>query len=306
MSIRDLKNDIHGAFSMALIVLIAILMISASSVVVLLYQGGQSEESPSIQTARIGDTVRVDYIGRLADGRVFDTSLWSVASNNAMYPKSLSFTLGNETAYEPLEFDVGGGQMITGFDRGVIGMAVGETKVLTVPPEDGYGQLNQSKLKDLPLVESLPVFENINVSEFTNDFSVSPRIGLTIKDPNWGWDVTVFDVNYDADRVVIMNSPVLGDSYKVYGDPQGQPKTGWYAMVDHFDSSANGGTGLIEVRHLLEPEDAGYVKGVDASGDEFIVMKVDPQSNNVVLNYNSEVTGVTLYFTVTLVSIAST
>jgi hypothetical protein len=55
----------------------------------------------------------------------------------------------------------------------------------------------------------------------------------------------------------------------------------------------------------LEPEDAGYVKGVDASGDEFIVMEVDPQSNNLVLNYNSEVTGVTLFFTVTLVSIAN-
>jgi len=306
MSVKDLKNDVHAAFSMALIVLIAILMISASSVVILLYQGGQSEESQSIQTAKLGDTVKVDYVGRLADGRVFDTSLWSVASNNAMYPKSLGFTLRNETAYKPLEFDVGKGQMIRGFDRGVIGMAVGETRVLTVQPQDGYGQLDRSKLKNLPLVESLPVFENINVTEFINEFSVSPRIGLTVKDPNWGWDVTVFDVNYDADRVVIMNSPVLGDSYEVYGDAQGQPKTGWYAVVDHFDSSANGGTGLIEVRHLLEPEDAGYVKGVDASGDEFIVMEVDPQSNNVVLNYNSEVTGVTLYFTVTLVSIAST
>jgi FKBP-type peptidyl-prolyl cis-trans isomerase 2 len=305
MRVRCLKDDVHAAFSMALIVLIAILMVSASSVVILLYQGGQSEESPSIQTAGLGDTVKVDYVGKLADGRVFDTSLWSVASNNAMYPKSLGFTLRNETAYKPLEFDVGKGQMIRGFDRGVIGMAVGETRVLTVPPQDGYGQLDRSKLKNLPLVESLPVFENTNVSEFVNDFSVSPRIGLTLTDPDWGWDINVLDVDYEANRVVIMNLPALGNSYEVYGNPQGQPKTGWYAVVDYFDSSANGGTGLIKVRHLLVPEDAGYVKGVDASGNQFIVMEVDPQSNNLVLNYNSEVTGVTLFFTVTLVSIAN-
>ncbi|MDD1768614.1 MAG: FKBP-type peptidyl-prolyl cis-trans isomerase [Methanomassiliicoccales archaeon] len=306
MSIRDLNNDLHAAFSIALIVLIAILMVSASSVVVLMYQGGQSEESSSIQTARIGDTVKVDYVGRLGDGRVFDTSIWTVASNDALYPKSLSFTLRDESAYEPLEFDVGSGQLIKGFDRGVIGMAVGETKVLTVLPKDGYGQLNESKLKHLPLVESLPVFESINVSEFLSRFLVTPRNGLTVEDPKWGWEVTVLDVDYDADRVVIMNSPVLGGSYAVYGNPQGQPGTGWYAVVDRFDSSANGGAGLIEVRHLLSPEDAGYVKGVDSSGNEFLLMEVDPESNDFVLNYNSEVTGVTLYFTVTLVSIAST
>lgn len=302
----DLKNNVHAAFSIALIVLIAILMISASSVVVLMYQGGQSEKSSSIKTAKTGDLVKVDYVGKLADGRVFDTSLWSVASNDALYPKSLSFALRNQTAYEPLEFYVGSGVMIRGFDRGVIGMAVGETKVLTVLPQDGYGQMNQSKLKTLSLVETLPVIESLNVSVFMSEFSVTPMNGLTVADPFWGWDVTVLDVDYDADRVVIMNSPVLDASYAVYGDPQGEAETGWYAVVDQYDSSANGGAGLIEVRHLLSSDDAGYVKGVDSSGNEFIVKEVDAESNKLVLNYNSEVTGVTLYFTVTLVSIGST
>ncbi|MGD0057227.1 MAG: FKBP-type peptidyl-prolyl cis-trans isomerase [Methanomassiliicoccales archaeon] len=305
MSVRVLKGDIHAAFSMALIILIAILMVSASSVVILLYQGGQSQKSPSIQTAEIGEKVKVDYVGRLADGRVFDTSFWSVASNDALYPKSLSFALRNESAYVPLEFQIGQGQVIKGFERGVIGMAVGETRVLTIAPKDGYGDLNQSKLKNLPLIQELPVFEDTNVSYFVKYFSVSPSVGLTVKDPIWGWDVTVLDVNLDADRVKIMNSPVLGNTYEVYGKSQGQPKVGWFAVVDYFDSSANGGAGLIRVKNLLVPGDAGHLEGLDASGNVFIVKEVDPQSNNVVLNYNSEVTGVTLYFTVTLVSIAS-
>ncbi len=303
MIIGKQKNDVHAAVNIMLIVLIAILMISASSVVVLMYQGGQSEKSSSIRTARVGDMVKVDYVGRLADGRVFDTSLWTVASNDALYPKSLSFTLRNQSAYEPLEFYVGSGVMIRGFDRGVIGMAVGETKVLTVLPQDGYGLLNQSKLRTLSLVETLPVIENLGVSAFMNKFGVTPKSGLTVVDPDWGWDVAVLDVDYNADRVVIMNSPVLGASYAVYGDPQSATEMGWYATVEQYDSSANGGAGLISVRHLLSPDDAGYVKGVDSSGSQFIVMEVDPVANRLVLNYNSEVTGVTLYFTVTLVSI---
>jgi FKBP-type peptidyl-prolyl cis-trans isomerase 2 len=303
MNMKHVKNDINAAFSMAFIVLVAVLMVSASSVVILLYQGGQGEKSVEIQPAKWGDDVKVDYVGRLSDGRVFDTSIWSVASNDAMYPKSLNFQLREKSAYSPPEFEIGGGQMIRGFERGVIGLAVGETKVITILPADGYGPLNQTKLKSIQLVQSLPVFESMNISTFMAKFSVSPEMGLALVDPVWGWDASIFDLNYDADRVTVMNTPVLGSVYKVYGDPEAVPKTGWYAEIEYFDSSANGGVGMISVRHILDPQDGGRVKGIDPSGNEFIVMTVDSLSNSIVLNYNSEVTGVTLHFTVTLVEI---
>ncbi|MBM4237864.1 MAG: FKBP-type peptidyl-prolyl cis-trans isomerase [Euryarchaeota archaeon] len=303
MSLRELRTDMRAAYNLTFIILIVILLVSASSVVILAYQGGQGSQSSPLEKAKWGDTVKVDYIGKLRDGRVFDTSLWGVASNDALYPKSLSFSLRNQSAYFPLEFRIGTGQMIRGFENGILGMAVGETKVLTIAPKDGYGQLNESKLLTIPLVEEMPVFETLNTSAFVSEFSVTPVVGLSLKDPKWGWDLTVIEVSMRADRVVIANSPVLGESYKVFGDPEGSSPTGWYAEVEYFDSSANGGAGLIMVRHHLTPSDAGYFEGVDQAGQTFIVHEVDESSGTVVLNYNLEVVGKTLYFTVTLVAI---
>ncbi len=303
MSLRELRSDVRAAYNLTFIILIVVLLISASSVVILAYQGGQSSQSSPLKKAKWGDTVKVDYIGKLGDGRVFDTSLWSVASNDALYPKSLSFTLRDQSGYVPLDFRVGTGQMIRGFESGVLGMAVGETKVLTIAPNDGYGELNESKLSAIPLVEEMPVFETLNMSAFVSEFSVTPLVGLSLKDPKWGWDLTVLEVSSQANRVVIANSPVLGESYKVFGDPEATPPTGWYAEVEYFDSSADGGAGLIMVRHHLTPSDAGYIEGVDQSGQTFIVHEVDEDAGTVVLNYNLEVVGKTLYFTVTLVAI---
>ena len=64
-----------------------------------------------------GNTVQVEYTGKLKDGSVFDSSV----------------------GREPLEFTVGAGQMIPGFDRAVLGMKVGESKTVTIPAADAYG-----------------------------------------------------------------------------------------------------------------------------------------------------------------------
>jgi len=65
-----------------------------------------------------GNTVSVHYRGTLKDGTEFDNS----------YDRG-----------EPITFQVGGGQMISGFDEGVLGMEVGETKELALSPEQAYG-----------------------------------------------------------------------------------------------------------------------------------------------------------------------
>lgn len=67
--------------------------------------------------AQNGDRVRVTYVGRFADGTVFDSS----------------------DGHEPLEFTVGGGEVIAGFDAAVTGLLVGERRAVEVAPEDGYG-----------------------------------------------------------------------------------------------------------------------------------------------------------------------
>lgn len=72
--------------------------------------------------AKAGDVVSMNYTGRLEDGTVFDSNV---------DPKF--------NHVEPFTFNLGGGQVIAGWDKGIVGMKVGEKKTLTIAPEDGYG-----------------------------------------------------------------------------------------------------------------------------------------------------------------------
>lgn len=80
----------------------------------------------------VGDTVAVDYVGRLENGTIFDSSLEEFAKQVKNYTPGRTF--------EPLSFTVGAGQMIKGFDAGVVGMRLGEKKTLTIAPKDAYGE----------------------------------------------------------------------------------------------------------------------------------------------------------------------
>lgn len=96
-------------------------------------EGEQS--TPAAETASVGDSVTVHYVGTLDDGEQFDSS--------------------RETGREPLTFVIGDGNMIDGFDQGVRGMEVGETKDVKIAPENAYGEAI--------IVEPLPIayFEDL-------------------------------------------------------------------------------------------------------------------------------------------------
>ncbi len=83
--------------------------------------------------AKSGDTVRIHYTGTLDDGTQFDSS----------------------AGREPLEFALGGGQVIPGFDNAVDGMTVGESKTVTIPPEEAYGQRHDQLVQQVSR-EALP------------------------------------------------------------------------------------------------------------------------------------------------------
>jgi FKBP-type peptidyl-prolyl cis-trans isomerase 2 len=89
-----------------------------------------------------GDTISVDYVGKLEDGTVFDTSEKETAIEAGVY--------NEKRDYRPLTFTVGAGQMIKGFDEGVVGMKVGEEKILKIPPEDAYGEYKEEYVRELP------------------------------------------------------------------------------------------------------------------------------------------------------------
>ena len=83
--------------------------------------------------AKSGDTVKIHYTGTLGDGSEFDSS----------------------AGREPLEFALGGGQVIAGFDNAVDGMSVGESKTVTIPPGEAYGDRHEQLLQEVPKT-SLP------------------------------------------------------------------------------------------------------------------------------------------------------
>ena len=81
-----------------------------------------------MQKAKHGDKVKVHYHGKLTTGETFDSS----------------------TGREPLEFEVGSGKVIKGFDDGVMGMAIGEKKTINIPFNDAYGPRNSDMIVEMP------------------------------------------------------------------------------------------------------------------------------------------------------------
>src|SRR5690606_39249588 len=81
--------------------------------------------------AASGDTVKVHYTGTLGDGTVFDSS----------------------SGRDPLDFTVGSGQVIPGFDTAVTGMSVGESKTFTIPCAEAYGEHDPRMVQDVPRSE---------------------------------------------------------------------------------------------------------------------------------------------------------
>jgi len=98
-----------------------------------------------MDTARNGDRVRVHYTGRLNDGTVFDSS-----------------TKGN-----PLEFIIGEGHLLKGFETAVIGLSVGESQKIHIPMKEGYGSREESLVAKIPK-EHLPE-------------GIEPRVGKKFK-----------------------------------------------------------------------------------------------------------------------------
>ena len=81
-----------------------------------------------MQQVKKGDTVKVHYHGKLTDGTTFDSS----------------------EGREPLEFEVGGGMVIPGFDTGVSGMTIGEKKTITIPADEAYGPKQEEMIMEFP------------------------------------------------------------------------------------------------------------------------------------------------------------
>lgn len=124
-----------------------------------------------------GNTVQIHYTGTLTDGDIFDSS----------------------EGRAPLEFIVGSGQVIPGFDTGVMGMNVGEKKTFTIPCAEAYGASDPRMVQDVPR------------SEMPSDMELEVGMRLSASGPD-GRELQLVIVEI-SDEVVRLdaNHPLAGE-----------------------------------------------------------------------------------------------
>ncbi len=123
-----------------------------------------------------GDKIKVDYTGTFDDGNVFDTS----------------------EGKQPIEFGVGSGQLIKGFDEAVVGMEKGQEKEIKLNPSEAYGDINPELIKKIPR-DKLP-----------KDQEIKPGMVLGMGTPD-GKQIPVRVTAADDKEITIdLNHPLAG------------------------------------------------------------------------------------------------
>ena len=125
-----------------------------------------------------GMFVSVDYKGSLQNGEVFDTS----------------------QGRQPLEIQLGAGQLIKGFEKELLGMAVNEKKVFTLQPEEAYGHKDENLTQSFPRSEVPP--------------EMNPKVGMTVglHTPE-GRQVPARIIHVDDEKLTMdLNHPLAGES----------------------------------------------------------------------------------------------
>lgn len=134
-----------------------------------------------MQQVKKGDTVKVHYHGKLTDGTTFDSS----------------------EGREPLEFEVGGGMVISGFDNGLLGMTVGEKKTLHIPANEAYGPAREDLVMEFPMDRFPP--------------DVKPEVGMVLSmSDGQGQQLPVVITEVNPEGVVLDANPPLAGKDLVF------------------------------------------------------------------------------------------
>jgi len=127
--------------------------------------------------AKKGDKVKVHYHGKLTNGETFDSS----------------------AGREPLEFEIGSGSVIKGFDEGVSGMKVGEKKTINIPVDEAYGERSEDMLIEFPK------------DRFPKDMEIKEGMQLMMSNGT-GQNIPVIVTEVKDDDVILdANHPLAGE-----------------------------------------------------------------------------------------------
>ncbi len=296
---------------LSIILVVIVIAAGIGGIAYLYYDENHKPPAAAGLTVKVGDNVTVNYIGLFAagpqQGRVFDTSDFSIALNNASWPKSLQYSSRgpNPSDYTPLPVYVGpnapsGGytyanqtfnSVVPGFWQGLLGLPGNLTHYITVPPNLGYSYVNASCFATEKLSSIYPVLVTLTPTQFATIFpSVSATPGTEYTDPVYGWSDVILSTNSSA--VTYENLPRLGMT--VFPN-------GWPVVVSNITAST------ISLVSQLSPDQSGQILGHGAgtlcSSSTFIVSQVNLGAGTFVEDFNPEVDGQTLIFVVSVVNI---
>ena len=299
-----------------LVVLVVVVIVGAGVGAGYLYYKTQPASVTGPRLVQIGDNATVTYIGILGSGpeqgKVFDTSVYQVASNNATWPKALQFGFrGGPSSYTQLGVHVGSiaranytlnnysfVQVVPGFWQGLVGIPTNVTHTVVVPPALGYAAYPCSVV--FPLQLTVPVFATFPGVQFQKLYpGVLATNGATFTDPHYGWTVQILSAN--ASSVSIQNIAPVGHV---------AAPNGWKIVVTNVSATPNG-SGQITLSNELSPADAGHLQGTSSTGPtcggqpatRYIVTAVNLTAGTYTEDFNQEVAGQTLIFLVKVVNL---
>ena len=119
----------------------------------------------------VNSTVSVNYTGRLEDGTVFDSSL--------------------NPGREPLSATLGQGALIPGFEKGLLGMSIGESKTVNIPCVEAYGDLNEQLVAEVPK-DRVP--EGVIEGQMLQTMTQQGPMNVVVKEVKD--DVVILDANH--------------------------------------------------------------------------------------------------------------
>ncbi|MGA1820895.1 MAG: FKBP-type peptidyl-prolyl cis-trans isomerase [Thermoplasmatota archaeon] len=293
-------------------IVVAILMFGGIAVMTYVDEEGwpweKDDKKEEVLRIQAGDEVTVDYTGYFLGpsgeiGSVFDTSVGDIARNDSI-PKSPGFIL--KETYDDMKFTVveegEAATMIAGFNDAVIGMKVGETKQVSIPPEKGYPEYYDERVLVVNSTMQIPLVETLTAEEFTLYY---PMVDLEEDDsfihPFWGWDMTI--VSHSPRNVTVINNARYGVSY------MGFP---WNSTVVDLSTERN----VITIHHQVQeittktrvqidkvtPLYPLWFQGTLPTGDKNLERNgyVTSVGGDIVLDFNTEVAGKTLVFQITV------
>jgi FKBP-type peptidyl-prolyl cis-trans isomerase 2 len=135
-----------------------------------------------------GDVVTIEYVGRLDDGSVFDTSDEELARETGLAEQN------PERIFEPLTVEVGEDTVIPGLQEALYGLEVGEETVVTIPPDQAYGEYTEDRIGEY---DREAFEEMLGDRDLTEGFEVETDDGLPGRVVDFDAETVTVDFNHE-------------------------------------------------------------------------------------------------------------